>query len=253
MISIDRFEFEDAPFTSLSTAVAVVVGYLSLLAGTSRVMTHFKPYRLESLFILHNALLCAASLVLLLAIVPIVGSNLVQNGLFHSICAREMAYSPRLNFFYYLNYLMKFWELGDTFFLVARKKPLAFLHVYHHAATFLLTWTQLMGKTSVQWVPITINLGIHVAMYYYYAMVAAYPGIKIWWKKHLTTLQIIQFVVDLGFIYYCMYYVVVAKNECQGDVNAGWAGTVLISSYLYLFIEFFYKTYVRTAPKAKHE
>jgi fatty acid elongase 3 len=93
-------------------------------------------------------------------------------------------------------------------------------------------------------------------MYYYYAMVAAYPGIKIWWKKHLTTLQIVQFVVDLGFVYYCMFRVVyhevisyLMQGSCQGEVWAGWVGTILLSSYLYLFVVFFYKTYL--TPKQK--
>jgi fatty acid elongase 3 len=96
-------------------------------------------------------------------------------------------------------------------------------------------------------------------MYYYYAIVAAFPGIKIWWKKHLTTFQIIQFVVDLSFIYYCMYVKHIGNGDCQGDraagnyidLSLGWAGTALISSYLYLFIEFFLKTYVISAPKRK--
>ena len=36
--------------------------------------------------------------------------------------------------------------------------------------------------------------------YYYYFMTAA--GYKIWWKKYLTTLQIVQFIIDLFIVYF---------------------------------------------------
>lgn len=98
------------------------------------------------------------------------------------------------------NFLLADWELADTAFLVVKKKPLMFLHVFHHTATAALCYTQLNGRTSVSWVPIVANLTVHVLMYYYYFMTAA--GYKIWWKKYLTTLQITQFVIDLFIVYF---------------------------------------------------
>ena len=150
--------------------------------------------------------------------------------------------------------MFKFWELADTVFLVLKRKPLAFLHVYHHSATALLCFSQLLGKTSVSWVVITLNLAVHVVMYAYYMLTAL--RIPCPWKKAVTVMQITQFVLDLSVVYYASYnYFVNAypsllgflpssgKGCAAGKEHAVWSGCCILSSYLVLFILFYQKTY----------
>lgn len=56
------------------------------------------------------------------------------------------------------------------------------------------------GGTSISWTVITLNLLVHVIMYYYYWATAA--GYKIWWKRYVTVMQITQFILDLGLVYF---------------------------------------------------
>lgn len=245
------FKFEPG-VTFLSTWQQVLIGaaiYLTIVLGGRELMRNREPLKLKWLFVIHNVILVAVSGLLLSLMLEILVPMLWQRGLRWSVC-EPGAYDLRLVPFYYANYLVKWWEFIDTFFLVLKKKKLEFLHVYHHAATMVLTYSQLVGYTAVQWVPITINLLVHVIMYYYYARTTVSTK-KVWWKKYLTTMQIVQFVIDLGVIYYIMYNALVVRLElnfptrgdCYGDLNAGYFGTAIISSYLLLFIDFFIRTY----------
>ncbi|KAI9011704.1 fatty acid elongase [Hyaloraphidium curvatum] len=246
-----EFRFEPG-VTFLSTWQQVVIGaaiYLTIVLGGRELMKRREAFQLKWLFVVHNVVLVAASGLLLALMLEILVPMISQHGLRWSVC-EPGAYDLRLVPFYYFNYLIKWWEFIDTFFLVLKKKPLEFLHVYHHAATMVLTYSQMVGYTAVQWVPITINLLVHVIMYYYYARTTVSKK-PVWWKKYLTSLQIAQFIIDLTVIYYIMYNALVVRLElpfptrgdCYGDLNAGYFGTAVISSYLLLFIDFFIRTY----------
>jgi hypothetical protein len=47
-------------------------------------------------------------------------------------------------------FLLQYIELVDTVFLCLRKKSTPFIHVYHHAITLQLCWTQLASETCMQ-------------------------------------------------------------------------------------------------------
>ncbi|KIJ17998.1 hypothetical protein PAXINDRAFT_167327 [Paxillus involutus ATCC 200175] len=177
-------------------------------------------------------------------------------GTYGSLCVPE-AYTNRLELYMMLNYYFKYYEFIDTIFLALKKKPLSFLHVYHHSATAILAFVQLNGRATATWVPAFLNLGIHVLMYYYYFATAG--GAKLWWKKHLTTMQILQFIVILavalfGSYHYAAYNwfptVLPHKGGCAG--TAAIVGTGIIISYLVLFLKFFRKTYTDKAGSSKN-
>ncbi len=68
--------------------------------------------------------------------------------------------------------LSKIPELLDTVFLVLRKKPVIFLHWYHHIVTLLYCWWGWSSQTGSGGVFAYMNLFVHSIMYSYYGVMA---------------------------------------------------------------------------------
>ncbi|EPY52668.1 GNS1/SUR4 family protein [Schizosaccharomyces cryophilus OY26] len=220
-------------------------------------MKHRSPIRLKRIFQYYNLVFSITSGILALLIFEQVAPIIYQHGFFFSIC-NEKAWTQPLLFLYYCAFISKFLELADTYFLVLRKKPLQFLHCYHHGATVLLVYSQIVGRTSISWLIIEINLLVHVVMYYYYYLAA--KGVQVSWKKWVTRFQIIQFFADLGFIYFVVgtevmyrskFYRKYCMGHCSGQPFAAVCGLITISSYLILFIFFYHKTYKKVLLQRK--
>ena len=86
-------------------------------------------------------------------------------------------------------------------FFVARKKfsHLSPLHIIHHGTLPWLCWwgPRFVGGGQSGFGPF-LNSGVHCLMYLYYFLAASgSPGIQkyLGWKRYLTTMQMVQFVL----------------------------------------------------------
>ncbi|KAL7292507.1 hypothetical protein TKK_0014082 [Trichogramma kaykai] len=144
----------------------------------------------------------------------------------------------------YLYFACKLIELLDTVFFVLRKKQrqISFLHVYHHAMMPVCAWI------GVRYVPGghptllgVINSFIHVLMYAYYMLSAFGPEMQkyLWWKRHLTSLQLVQFSIIL------VHNLQILFTDCNFPKFLAFLLCINAGLFIYLFGSFYVKNYIK--------
>ena len=149
----------------------------------------------------------------------------------------------RVEFWYYVFYISKFYEFLDTVFLLLKKRPLRFLHVYHHFVTAFLCWVSLSHHMPVKWYSSTANCFVHVIMYFYYFLASCRISLPTWCAMLLTSIQIIQFITGVVVTGSWAYYHWVLGFPTSGTAFAFYAGEFVLWSYLILFIQLFHDIY----------
>jgi hypothetical protein len=128
-------------------------------------------------------------------------------------------------------------ELLDTFFIVARKRPLLFLHWYHHVTVLLFCWHSYANESSTGIYFVTMNYSVHAIMYGYYFLMAVEA--KPFWLNpmFITFCQISQMIVGT-VLSLVSCYMKLTEPECSITMSNILAGFVMYGSYLYLFCDF---------------
>jgi elongation of very long chain fatty acids protein 6 len=197
-----------------------------------------------------NALLCAFSWMGAIRTVPHLLYNLKTQTFEQTICT-----PPHVEWgvgatglWVQLFILSKIPELIDTVFIVQRKRPLIFLHWYHHVTVLLYCWHSYATEASQALYFVAMNYTVHAVMYGYYCLMALKikPPIP---DFFITTMQISQMIVGTFIQVASMFY----YNEKSCGVHYGnlVAGGLMYGSYFALFFEFAYKRFI--APKKKTE
>nr|XP_053649702.1 elongation of very long chain fatty acids protein 7-like isoform X1 [Cherax quadricarinatus]XP_053649703.1 elongation of very long chain fatty acids protein 7-like isoform X1 [Cherax quadricarinatus]XP_053649705.1 elongation of very long chain fatty acids protein 7-like isoform X1 [Cherax quadricarinatus]XP_053649706.1 elongation of very long chain fatty acids protein 7-like isoform X1 [Cherax quadricarinatus] len=136
----------------------------------------------------------------------------------------------------------------DTIFFVLHKKyqHISLLHMTHHGLMPISTWYGVRyypgGHNTLFGF---LNCFVHVVMYSYYLLAAMGPHVRpcLWWKKYLTTLQMMQFTI---------IFLQAALNlflECDVPlVVSSWIGFVAFLFFI-LFTNFYVKAYLKLGNK----
>lgn len=145
-------------------------------------------------------------------------------------------------------------ELMDTVFIVLRKKPLIFLHWYHHVTVLLFCWNAYATLAGSGLYFVAMNYTVHALMYGYYCLQALNACPKSFPTILITLMQIAQMFIGTGVCISCWYYLLSATEggpSCANDLSNLMAGGAMYGSYLYLFVEFAVARYGPGAKKSK--
>eukprot|EP00117_Sycon_ciliatum_P003349 scpid23575/ scgid8180/ Elongation of very long chain fatty acids protein 4; 3-keto acyl-CoA synthase Elovl4; ELOVL fatty acid elongase 4 len=148
----------------------------------------------------------------------------------------------------WLYYFSKSIELIETIFFVLRKKnsQVSFLHVFHHTSMVLVWWcvSRWIGG-GISFFSALINCIVHVVMYSYYFLSAFGPAAHpyLWWKKYITTFQLLQFVtLTLHDLY-------VWGADCGYPTVFAMSMAMYMIIFFALFNSFYQLAYRKAAPK----
>lgn len=152
-------------------------------------------------------------------------------------------------------FVNKFLDLLDTVFFILRKsyKQITVLHVYHHVMVVSVCYGFMRFYGTGGHVNATglINSFVHSIMYFYYFLSALYPGIKqsIWWKKYITIIQLVQFVM----LFTHSTYVLCFSRDCGLPASIPLLINLQSVIMIWMFSNFYIKTYIRPVQRGKQD
>ena len=149
--------------------------------------------------------------------------------------------------------LSKFPELIDTFFIVIHKKPLIFLHWYHHITVLLYCWHSYVTTSPSGLFFVVMNYSVHAVMYGYYFLMAVKMRPK-WFNPIVVTfMQLSQMFIGVGVTIVAFYYYnhPIEGQVCHIRKENNVAAFLMYGSYFYLFAQFFVARYYRVKVKGE--
>ncbi|NWW18368.1 ELOV6 protein, partial [Falcunculus frontatus] len=223
--------------------------YLILVFGIQHFMKERRPFSLRAPLTLWSFSLTLFSFIAACRVWKQMAFLLLTKGVKHSVCSQSVFIHPVSKLWIYLFVLSKLVELGDTLFIILRKKKLIFIHWYHHLATFILAWYAYKVKAIGMGWNAALNLSVHCLTYCYYTLTAMGIRVPTSVAMLITTSQMVQM---MGFVIMNICAVFWRDDKlCQINWLMTFLSTGLYTTLLALFSNFFIKTYLSSTRKSK--
>ncbi|XP_058974598.1 elongation of very long chain fatty acids protein 7 isoform X1 [Musca domestica] len=236
-----------SPFPTI--AISITYAYIVKILGP-KLMENRKPFELRKVLVVYNFLQVLFSMYLFYE--ASIGGWL--NGYSFTCEPVDYSYSPKAirtarGCWWY--FFSKFTEFFDTFFFVMRKRydQVSTLHVIHHGIMPVSVWWGVKftpGGHSTFFG--FLNTFVHIIMYTYYMLAAMGPKVQkyLWWKKYLTVLQMVQFVLVMIHSFQLFF-----RNDCNYPIGFAYFIGAHAVMFYFLFSDFYKKSYLRRDAKEK--
>eukprot|EP00092_Neocalanus_flemingeri_P030180 GFUD01032758.1.p1 GENE.GFUD01032758.1~~GFUD01032758.1.p1 ORF type:complete len:296 (-),score=56.91 GFUD01032758.1:219-1106(-) len=241
---VDNWLFMSSPWPILG--ICAVYYYFIRVAGP-RFMKDRPPYDIKNIMIVYNLFQTCFSFWIFMKT-----CSFWATGKYNWLC-QPVDYSDSedglaaadMVWWYFFS---KFVDYLDSIFFVLRKKfsHLSTLHVVHHGIMPLTAWfgIKFVGGGHTTFCGF-LNMGVHVVMYFYYLMSAMGPEVQkyLWWKRYLTTMQLVQFAA------FFLHASLPLFIEC--DFPKLFSYVILFHGGLFflLFANFYIQSYVKKSTK----
>uniref|UniRef100_A0A1Q3EUP2 Elongation of very long chain fatty acids protein n=1 Tax=Culex tarsalis TaxID=7177 RepID=A0A1Q3EUP2_CULTA len=141
------------------------------------------------------------------------------------------------------------WLFYEIFFVMRKKtSQVSTLHVIHHGCMPMSVWFGVKftpgGHSTFFGL---LNTFVHIVMYTYYLFSALGPQFQkyLWWKKYLTSLQMVQFVAIMVHAFQLLFI------DCNYPKAFVWWIGMHAVMFFFLFNEFYQNTYKANQARAK--
>lgn len=238
--------------TSPIPTILIVMGYLAFVHKGLRWMKKREAYDLKRAIQVYNFCLILLNAYIFYEFFISAWMNPKVDKFCAPIDSSDDPMSLRLANAVWWFYFSKIIELMDTIFFILRKKntQVTFLHVYHHSTMPSIWWIGVFFAPGGEaYLCTSINSFIHILMYSYYFLSSLGPHMQkyLWWKKYMTTLQLVQF-------WWIMFHTINAIHQNCGFPNKfNWSLIVYDLSHIILFTNFYYETYTKKERRLKLE
>lgn len=239
--------------------ITSIVAYCVLCVVGRQIMAKKEAWKWRKYLAVWNFSLSLFSWIGAFRTAPQLYHNLMTMSLRDNLCINpQITYgSGSSGLWVQLFVLSKFPELVDTFFIVIHKKPLIFLHWYHHITVLAYCWHSYVTISPSGLFFVVMNYSVHAIMYGYYFLMAIRMKPKWLNAMFITTAQISQMVVGVAVTMFAFYYYnTESQSGCQIQKENNIAAFLMYGSYLFLFLQFFIGRYFQvkattTSPKKK--